>query len=61
MTQRRDGVPDFLRWRYAADETHVSFYSQKTFEWLARRWEWDVSFHGQHVVILRSTETEMVS
>jgi 2-polyprenyl-3-methyl-5-hydroxy-6-metoxy-1,4-benzoquinol methylase len=60
MTQRRDDVPDFLRWRYAADETHIAFYSHKTFEWLARRWEWDLSFHGQHVVIMRSTETEMV-
>jgi 2-polyprenyl-3-methyl-5-hydroxy-6-metoxy-1,4-benzoquinol methylase len=52
MTQRYDDVPDFGHWRYAMDETHIAFYGRKTFEWLAQRWGWAVSFHGRNIAIL---------
>ena len=34
MTQTYDGVVDFDKWHYRRDETHVSFFSVKTFEYL---------------------------
>jgi len=37
MTQLRDGIPDFSKWWYTTDETHVGFFSQATFQFLAQR------------------------
>lgn len=58
MTQRYDDVPDFARWRYAMDETHIAFYGRKTFEWLAHLWGWNVHFYGRSTAILCSPGSE---
>lgn len=47
----------FANWHYRRDLTHVCFYSWETFEWLARQWDADLTFHGNRVIILQKPET----
>ncbi len=37
-TALRDAAPPPERWHYVRDETHVAFYAQRTFAWMAERW-----------------------
>ena len=37
MTQLYDDVKDFKCWPYRRDDTHISFYSRKTFKYIAHR------------------------
>ena len=53
MTQFVTDRSRFPNWYYKRDETHVCFYSQATFEWLAKEYELAVTFHPQSVVILQ--------
>lgn len=39
MTSIYDSSIDFKSWYYRRDETHVSFYSAKTFEWIQERFK----------------------
>jgi len=41
----------FSGWYYKNDLTHVCFFSQATFEWLALKWDADVTFADKDVVI----------
>jgi 2-polyprenyl-3-methyl-5-hydroxy-6-metoxy-1,4-benzoquinol methylase len=41
----------FARWHYKNDLTHVCFFSRSTFEWLATRWQAELTFSGKDVVI----------
>ncbi|MDP8262434.1 MAG: methyltransferase domain-containing protein [Candidatus Ancaeobacter aquaticus] len=43
----------FEKWHYKDDLTHVSFYSQETFEWLARYLNATISFFENDVIIFR--------
>ncbi len=47
-----DAAEAFSGWHYKNDQTHVSFFSRKTFEWLASQWGADVMFVGNDVVLL---------
>jgi cyclopropane fatty-acyl-phospholipid synthase-like methyltransferase len=40
----------FATWHYKNDLTHICFFSQATFRWLARRWQANVEFVDQDVV-----------
>ncbi len=42
----------FARWHYKNDLTHVCFWSRATFEWLAARWQADLAFIGNDVILL---------
>jgi hypothetical protein len=42
----------FERWHYTHDQTHVSFFSRETFEWLATRWKARLNFVGHDVILL---------
>ncbi len=42
---------DFTTWHYKSEETHVCFFSKKTFEWLASFWNTQANFAGENVVI----------
>jgi len=53
MTARVDEVEDFNSWYYKEDPTHVCFYSQATFDWLAARDALAVEYSGDSVVLLR--------
>ncbi|MCF6237281.1 MAG: class I SAM-dependent methyltransferase [Candidatus Marinimicrobia bacterium] len=53
MTGIRYDEIDFSSWYYIRDETHVVFYSPKTFDWLAQHWRAELQFIGDSVVIFR--------
>lgn len=55
MTKRVHGADAFARWHYKADPTHVIFFSEETFAWLARRWEAELRVVGGDVVMLRKS------
>ena len=47
-------VPDldvFSCWHYKNDATHVCFFSQSTFKWLALQWDAEMTFADTDVVI----------
>ncbi len=61
MTSLRPADEAFPTWHYRRDFTHVSFFSQETFEFLARRHDLSVTFPDRDLVFLtavvRSTDT----
>ncbi len=57
MTQRVIDKDAFARWRYILDPTHISFFSDATFHWLAEHWgkkeqEPTLVFEGKDVVLM---------
>lgn len=52
MTKRVIDRQVFAGWHYKADRTHVCFFSDRTFEWLASQWQAGLRFEGKDVVIL---------
>ena len=53
MTKLVIDIDAFARWHYKNDPTHICFYSQDTFRFLADKWDASVDFVGKDVVILR--------
>lgn len=47
--------PDFGNWRYKNDLTHVCFFSPATFAYMGARWEADLIYAVQDVVIFRKS------
>jgi len=43
----------FDNWHYRRDPTHVVFYRQATFDWLARQRAWELEIPAKDVVLLR--------
>jgi hypothetical protein len=43
----------FAAWHYKNDPTHVCFYSESTFHWLAAKWQADLTFSGNDVILLQ--------
>ena len=43
----------FVNWHYKNDQTHVSFFSRNTFEWLGEYWETRPVFIDKDVIFLR--------
>lgn len=56
-----NGQPDaetFAAWYYHRDPTHICFYDPKTFEWIARHFNFDmIHNNGKDFAILRKTGT----
>jgi len=50
MTDMFEEGMDFSEWHYTRDDTHVAFYSRRTFEWMAERYGLSVEFHGHSVI-----------
>ncbi len=48
-----DDVDFFADWHYRLDLTHVTFYTNDTFRWLADHWEAEVEFPADRVIIFR--------
>lgn len=62
MTDHRVEDRDFEKWGYRTDSTHVCFYNEKTWRWVARWAELDlVSFEGRLVVFQKPQERQMVA
>ena len=53
MTMLLQQPETFKTWHYRKDDTHVTFYQNRTFEWLAGYLGADVEFFGDRVIILR--------
>lgn len=54
MTKRvPPGVEAFAGWHYILDPTHVCFFDEASFRWLAERWQLTVSFPAGDVVLLQ--------
>lgn len=56
MTKRPIDYDAFMRWHYTNDPTHVRFYSEATFQWLAKRWNAVVEFPEKDVAIIIKPE-----
>lgn len=53
MTKRVRNRAAFARWHYITDPTHVCFYSEATFRWIAQRWEAQLILPADDVVLLQ--------
>lgn len=51
MTKRVLGVERFANWHYKNDPTHVSFFSEQTFQFLAKRDQLAVSFPTADIAV----------
>lgn len=56
MTKRVSSVEAFQRWHYKNDPTHIIFFSETTFRWLAKSWQADVEFPAADVVIFHKCD-----
>ena len=45
----------FATWHYINDPTHVCFFSKSTFEWLAEKWQAELTFADKDIMILQKT------
>ncbi len=52
MTKRRFENQSFAKWHYKDDPTHVSFFSDATFQWIGRYFAADLQIIGPDVVLL---------
>ena len=53
MTKRVINQEAFSRWHYKNDPTHVCFFSEETFAWLAAYWDVELTVCGDDVVVFR--------
>ncbi len=53
MTKRVINREAFANWHYKNDVTHICFFSEATFSWLARRWQAELQLLGPDVALLR--------
>jgi SAM-dependent methyltransferase len=44
----------FATWHYRLDPTHVAFYREATFRWLAATWGWRASFPAKDIALFQS-------
>lgn len=57
MTRFAADKKSFADWHYKRDPTHVCFFSQPTFEWLAKQWQAQVDFIDKDIVIFCKKST----
>ena len=56
MTKLALGAAEFSTWHYKNDKTHIVFFSEDTFRWLAATWKCTVTFEAADVIfIMKST------
>ena len=58
MTKRVLSKEKFKNWHYKNDQTHVSFFSLKTFEFIADRFQYTLDVVSADVVFLRKRATQ---
>lgn len=54
MTKRSTTLARFKTWHYIQDPTHICFYNEATFNWVAKQFSMSVSFPAQDVAIFSS-------
>ncbi|MEX0944090.1 MAG: class I SAM-dependent methyltransferase [Balneolaceae bacterium] len=52
MTKLLTHPDHFDTWHYRKDDTHVAFYQPQTFEWIAHKYNADLEFYGDRVILL---------
>lgn len=58
MTQLHDQTPiPFNRWHYKDDDTHVCFFSKKSFQTLEKDHGLHLEFHSDNVILFQSLKT----
>ena len=58
MTKRVRDAAAFARWHYILDPTHIAFYSEATFAWLAARHGAQLEVTGDDVVVFTTATGE---
>jgi SAM-dependent methyltransferase len=53
MTKIVPSLNEFPDWHYRKDDTHVTFYSEKTFAWIARLYHAEFEIFGERTVIFK--------
>ncbi|MBR89649.1 MAG: hypothetical protein CMO66_00010 [Verrucomicrobiales bacterium] len=53
MTKRAQDPAAFAQWHYIQDPTHVCFWTQQTFHWLANQWQTKAQFPAADVVLMQ--------
>ena len=53
MTSRAPETENFKEWHYKNDDTHVIFFREETFQWIAERWSADLEVIDNSVVIFK--------
>ena len=53
MTKRVRNRAAFANWHYITDPTHVCFYSEATFRWMADRWQATLSLPAADVALMQ--------
>lgn len=53
MTKLVTGKQAFATWHYKNDQSHICFFSRKTFVWLANLWGAELEIIGQDVILMR--------
>ncbi|RME14780.1 MAG: class I SAM-dependent methyltransferase, partial [Bdellovibrio sp.] len=53
LTDPLDNLKDFPQWYYHKDPTHVSFYQPQTFFWIAKTFQWQVTFLSRRVIYFK--------
>jgi len=54
MTKLLPPAEQFPTWHYKRDLTHIGFYADSTFEWIAEQWGLSLEIIASDVIILRS-------
>ena len=57
MTKRYKDQSSFSHWHYKNDPTHISFFHQRTFEFLAQRDQVELEFPADDVVLFKKRNT----
>ncbi len=52
MTKVVPSLDEFYDWHYRKDDTHVTFYSEKTFQWMAEHYGAKLEIFGDRTIIL---------
>jgi SAM-dependent methyltransferase len=60
MTKRVLNATAFSKWHYKDDPTHVVFFSEETFIWLAKRWTAELRFVGNDVAFLKKPDLDSI-
>ena len=53
MTKRVRDHAGFIHWHYKHDPTHINFYSEATFGWIAQTYQWQLEIIDNDVVFFR--------
>lgn len=56
MTKLVHNKEAFKKWHYIRDETHISFFSKKTFQWIGNQWNANLDFIGNDIIIFEKTD-----